>query len=222
MGSIAPGAAANADTHVRFIACVGACLPVAAVAWLHFVHDVPVPKMTRDVAVIGGVHPLAGFLSNLGILGWSASAAVWVFSAFVLRERGAHAQATFAFAFGLLSCFLTFDDLFQFHESLAPRYLGLGERTVYALLAAAILSSLVFFRKLLLSSRIGLLAVSFVLLGSSVSIDVLSPWIGRMGHWHYLLEDGLKWLGIAAWAAFCFSWCKEALLSVSGRYQAIP
>lgn len=200
-----------ASPAVALVLFAAACAPVAGIAWLHLAYGIPIQNITRDVAAIGGVHPLAGFLSNLGILLWWTSAAIWIFSAALLRLSGARREASFALGFGLLSAFLTFDDFFQFHEALAPAYLGFDEKTIYAFLATALLAQLLVFSKLLLRSPFWMLAASFLMLGASAAVDIVSPWLWRLGYWSYLLEDGLKWLGIVAWSLYCISWCRQAV-----------
>lgn len=218
METVAWNTKGNERVHWSVVlAFAAACIPIVLVGWFHLVRGVPIQDMTRDVAAIGGIHPLAGFLSSLGILVWATSAAIWVFSAVVLYASGARARASFALGFGLLSWFLVLDDSFQFHEALAPDYLGMDERLVYALLGTATLALLVRQRRVLLASRLSLLTVSFLLLGASTLVDVLSPWLWRIGYWAYLLEDGLKWLGIVCWSAYAFDWCKTSVLAMRVR-----
>jgi hypothetical protein len=48
-----------------------------------------------------------------------------------------------------LSAYIAFDDLFCFHEILAPRYLEIPEKLVYIFLAAVTIIYLLLFRKLI-------------------------------------------------------------------------
>jgi hypothetical protein len=83
--------------------------------------------MTRDIAAIAKIHPLSGFLSNLGILLWCAAASICSFAAMTLRKIKPRDIFWFLLSSAVLSAYLMFDDLFQFHEELAPTYLGLNE-----------------------------------------------------------------------------------------------
>lgn len=199
--------------HGGLFACAAAFMPIVLVVWMHFGRGIPIQDMTRDVSAIGGIHPLAGFLSSLGILLWATSGSIWIFSAFVLHVADERRQAPFAFGFGTVTWLLVLDDLFQFHESLVPTYLGWNEEMGYALLGTAILALLAVHRRSILESPFRLLAVSFLCFGASVFVDVLEPWLWRTRSLAYLLEDGLKWLGIVSWSAYAASWCRRALIA---------
>ena len=44
----------------------------------------------------------------------------------------------------------------------------------------------------------------FVFLSGSVVVDVASvPWLWHLRDWAYFVEDGLKWVGVCSWTAFC-------------------
>jgi hypothetical protein len=164
---------------------------------------------TQDATALAKVHPLAGILSSLGVLVWWTSASVWLFCA-TLPDVPPR-QARFCLSSALLSAYLALDDLFQIHESLAPVYLGIPEMAVYALLGVAVAAYLVRFHDQWLNRRGLFLLLSLCLLAASVVVDGLERWLWRLGHWTYLLEDGLKWMGIVAWGAFCVAWCRQVL-----------
>jgi hypothetical protein len=191
-------------------------LPLLLVAGASWVLSIEVKVMTQDLAAQARLHPLAGFLSSMGVLLWWTSASIWLFCA-GLRLPGSAARAAplhqrFCLSSAGLSAYLALDDLFQIHESLAPDYLGVPEGAVYGLLGLSVMAYLVSFRSLLLNRRGLILLVSLALLAASVVVDsVLEPWLWRLGHWTYLVEDGLKWMGIAAWCAFCVVWCRHLL-----------
>ena len=186
--------------------------PLALVAVLRLELGIGVQDMTRDVAAIAHIHPLFGALSSLGILLWSSAAAIWFFSASVHRAVGSFASVRFCVVSGTLSAYFALDDLFQFHEYLAPTYFGLPEAAVYLLLAMAVACYLWAFRSQLLRTDAILLLLSLCFLGGSVSIDaVLEQWLWRLEDWTYLIEDGLKWLGILGWLGFCVARCRSGL-----------
>jgi hypothetical protein len=170
--------------------------------------QVKIPDMTRDLAAIAGIHPLSGFLSSLGILLWWTSATVWLFTAFLRRIRHGSAGVGFLVYSGLLSAYLGLDDLFLFHEYLAPTYLKVPEKVVYGLLAAATAFYLWRYRRAIQTSDGVLLLLALAFLSSSVLVDaVLEPWLWSLKDWTYFLEDGLKWLGICFWTALCVVQC---------------
>jgi hypothetical protein len=194
--------------RLLFVAVFTAATPLALVAAAG-VSGVPLMWLTRDATAVGEVHPLTGFLSSLGILLWGASATLCLFTAFALRAGITTEVFRFLLASGLLAAFLLFDDLFLVHEALAPRYLGMDERLVYAAIVFAAASYALRFRRVI--ARLGSVTfpIAVVLLASSLFMDVAlgEPLDGVLGQWLYFVEDGAKWLGIVSWCAFCADAC---------------
>lgn len=194
---------------------VVAALPLLAVVTMYRLHDVQISLMTRDPTGIAGIHPLAGFLSSLGVLMWWTAASVWLFSALLHRAAGDGPKLRFALASGALSMYLGLDDLFQFHERLAPRHLGVPERVVLTAIVLSAALYLVTFRRQILRAQGSLLAVAFGFLAASVAFDsVLASWIWRLKGWTYLFEDGSKWVGIVFWCGFAVTRCRADLLAL--------
>jgi hypothetical protein len=48
--------------------------------------------MTNDTAAIARIHPIAGILSNLGVLLWCASASICLFAAFMSNPGSSFAS----------------------------------------------------------------------------------------------------------------------------------
>jgi hypothetical protein len=185
-----------------------AFLPLAAISAAARMLGVDVMYLTRDTAAIAGIHPLAGILSNAGILLWWASAAIWFFTAAFHRRMKSDDPFLFSLCSGLASAYLALDDLLQIHEFLAPTYLRVPEEGVYGALAMGAVVYAWRFRQFLLRADACLLLLAGFLLAGSVGIDaVLEPWLWRLGNWTGLLEDGLKWMGIICWLSFCLLRC---------------
>lgn len=183
-------------------------LPLAAVLFAHWRWGLRFPDMTRDVAAIGKLHPLAGFLSSLGILAWWTAVGVWAFAhrLFTLQEDQLAARAAGQMA--LLSAYLALDDLFQLHEALAPQVLGVPQLAVLASIGGAATFVLVRNPALWRAVAAPWLFAALLLLAASVLVDtVLERSFWRLGEAIYFAEDGLKWLGIGCWAAFAWQWC---------------
>jgi hypothetical protein len=168
---------------------------------------VPLKTMTLDVAAAAGVHPFTGVLSTLGILAWCVTAAVCGFTVVALRRAASPEVVRFLFASAALTAWLLFDDLFMFHEYLAPRHLGLRERVVFLFLGVMVVGYLAAFGRTILGTDYRPLVLSFALLGSSVAMDGASRWLGWLGAWAFFLEDSLKWLGICAWCGYFLMTC---------------
>lgn len=185
-----------------------AVIPLVGIAVARILLPIKLPDMTRDVAAIAGIHPLSGILSSMSILFWWTSGTIWLFAAFLRRVcLGTPGVGLMVYS-GLLSTYLGLDDLFQFHEYLAPTYLKVSEPVVYCLLAFAVVFYLYRYRRPLQRPDGVLLLVALALLSSSVVVDVaLKPWLWRLKDWSFLVEDGLKWLGLCFWTAFCIVRC---------------
>ena len=186
---------------IVFIPAMSILAIAAAVGGLS---GITMDRLTRDVVDIAGIHPLSGILSNLGILLWCVAASVSMFVAVFIRSKVSRSKFLFVLSSALLSGWLLFDDLFLFHEDLANRYLGLGEKYIIGILGMFVFAYLAAFRTTILKTTYLLLMISFAFLASSVLVDLLlEKWLVlRIGHWEYLVEDGLKWLGISFWCSY--------------------
>lgn len=167
--------------------------------------------LTMDMLAVTKTPPWTGFLSNLGILVLAASTAIWAFAARV-HDRADPTVHRHLLTGALVSGYMTLDDLFQVHDLIAPVYFGIRDEIVLALLALALL----YFSWLSWRDReragFAWLIVSLSCLAASLFVDLVSPWLWRLGDWQYLLEDGLKWM------ALCF-WLKYAWVHARWRLQ---
>lgn len=188
------------------------------IAFLAVSLRVSLPMVTRDITAIAGLHPLAGALSSLGILLWCAAAVACAFAAVVLGGSGRAEEARFLAASAVLSAYLMFDDLFGLHEDLAARYLGFDENLVFAVLGIGVAAYFFAFRRVILTTSLDVLVAAVGFLAASVAVDVfLESSLWRLGQWNYFVEDGLKWMGVAAWACYyvftALAFTKRACLS---------
>ncbi len=145
-------------------------------------------------------HAYYGLFSQLGGLVWMGGAFVAVFAAAILRKRGAVANDwQFMLAAGALSALLAADDVFQGHDVIYIKLFGIPEIVsvgIYASLAAAYLFR---FRRQILESGPGLLAISLAAFACSVVTDLIVP---PSFVWHRIAEDGAKLIGIFCWTVF--------------------
>lgn len=185
------------------VTLVPAILLLAVLAMVSVFFQVSMPSITRDVTAIAKIHPLAGFLSNLGIFLWCATASISLLAAMVLRNFKQVRLYWFLLCSALLSVYLMFDDAFMFHEKLASSYLGVDEKVIMGILGVAVIAYFSTFRRTILETNYCIIIVASGLLALSVVIDIiLSPWLGMLGHWEYFIEDGIKWLGIVSWFSY--------------------
>ena len=180
----------------RFHSMVGAVsilvalLPLVLIAIVSLKREISPGLLTRDPTAIGGIHPLSGALSNLGILLWWTSAIIWIGSAYLLRSVCIMSGYRFAISSGLLSAYLALDDLFQFHDIIGPEYIGISENAVYLILAITIAVYVATFWRQIFRRDGVLLLLSFGLLGVSTMMDtILEPMLMRLGRWLVFFED---------------------------------
>lgn len=165
-------------------------------------NGIAIGTLTRDPTAVLQGEFYVGFLSNTGILLWSAAAAICLFAG-TLLARNAYLLpwGRFLLASGGFTLLLLLDDLFLFHEEIAPHFLNMRER--YVLLSYGILMTIYLakFWKLILQSE-------FILFGIAGGCFVLSVFIDKNSFsWlpdPFLLEDGAKFSGIVFWL-FYFS-----------------
>jgi hypothetical protein len=205
---------------------VGAALaPLVVIGVAHVAYGVKVSDVTRDVANFADLPPWMGSLSSLGILGLWTSAVAWAVAALAGDVSGRNARVgphqaqgadsvAFAWSSSAFSAYLALDDLFQIHEYVAPRYLGVPEKAVLIVLAAAALAYAWTFRAALVRRSFGVALLAATALTASMGVDVIDERLWRLGQWVHLLEDGLKWVGITAWATFSI---ERALASLRER-----
>lgn len=165
--------------------------------------------ITRDPIQLLNGKPYTGILSNIGIIFWCFTIAILFFSAKIARNPG-RPKILYQFFFfaGLLTLLLLADDLFLFHDVIFPDYLNLNEIFFYIFYGLSVVALLYFFRKVILKSDYVLLLLAFVLLGSSVIMDldiVYSMGIYLPGSW--LIEDGFKFMGIISWFVYFVRIC---------------
>jgi len=194
-----------------------AILMLTAIAVVSLAFQISIPTFTRDVAAIANIHPFSGILSNLGIFLWCISASTCFFAAMILRDIKQAKYFSFLFSSALLSAYLMLDDAFLFHEFLFSKYFGINEKVVFVILGITVLVYLKFFMHVILKTKYGTLILAFAFLSLSVFIDgILEPWLWRLGHWEFFIEDGAKWLGIVSW---CIYYVKTSFRFVVHAYE---
>lgn len=155
---------------------------------------------TRDPTTIMGANPLIGVISSVGVLGWCATASLCLFTWGVTRHRVAGRLGDmFLLIPGLLTAVLMLDDLFQIHETLAPRYIGGPDDLLIVFHVLVVVGWAVAFRRRILQTEYLLLLIAAGGLIVSAGIDSLTeaPYSSR-----YLFEDGFKFLGIVGWLGY--------------------
>ena len=186
-----------------FVTFTPAILVLALVALGSVLFEITIPEMTKDLSATAGANPLWGFLSNFGAFLWCSTTAVCMFVGLLCLQSGLRRPFWFMFCSALLSGYLLFDDFFLFHEHIAEQSLGVDEKVVLASLAISVFAYLLYFRNDILQTHFLMLLAALGLLSASVVVDaIFSDWLLQLGDWGYFVEDGFKWLGIAAWCSY--------------------
>jgi hypothetical protein len=183
----------------------------------------------RDPAAIMNTGPWIGLFSNIGVFVWWISAVICVFSGIILwRVPGQRLMAKFFLAWGILTGVLALDDFFMIHEWVVPTYLPLSDDVMFGVYAIVAVALLVYFRTVILATRFPILLFAGACLGLSIVIDVLGfEWFQNQGvptrivwNLEYVVEDGLKLVGLTAWLHYFALTCYETFQRVLARGTA--
>ena len=159
----------------------------------------------RDLAQTCGYPIGVGLISNLGILIWSASASISLFSSLsgLVQKRE---NSNFLFSGGILTFILCIDDFFLLHD----KYIGADFLYItYSIMGLYILTK---FRKLILDIDFLPFIVSVILLSLSIAFDKTIQEIFPNNYINIqLYEEGFKFVGIICWMNF---WWKASLKSL--------
>jgi len=166
---------------------------------IHFWKGVRIHDLTSDPLLVMGGASYIGFLSQIGIFFWAASAAVCFFAASVVSGEPSVRMKSFFFASGLLSLFLGLDDVFQLHDEFFPS-IGVPEKITYASYVGFTLLWLIQFRPIILITEYLLLGTAFLFFSLSIALDVVTIHLNA----HYFFEDGAKLIGIISWLTYFY------------------
>ncbi len=164
---------------------------------------VPLEKFTRDPAAIAGVNPFVGIVSNIGILFWCIGASICLFSFFDIVARQSNktnVYTLFLLFFGLFTLVLLLDDLFLFHELIAPRILNVSEKTIYICYGIMVLFGILRFKKIIFQTEWIIFGLAFVFFALSIAIDLFESLL--IVHSSIFWEDSFKLLGIVSWVCY--------------------
>lgn len=166
-------------------------------------YQIPFKEITGDPALTFGAHPFTGIISNIGVLLWSATCAILLFTFLLFQKTGSGQNSLFLLCSGIITGILLIDDLFMLHDYIFYS-IGLNQYVMYSLYLIIFIAYFTFFRNSLIKmpNKI-LLILAFIFLGSSVGLDIVLKSEGIQ----YFFEDGLKLFGITSWFLFYISYC---------------
>jgi hypothetical protein len=183
------------------------------------VDDTSLAFFLRDIVATGKLPFFAGFVPQLAAILWSASLTVCLFSIYVLNQRKevSISYRRLLWQGGILTLALLLDDVFLFHEEIAPKYLHINEEFVIA--GYGLLGLIFVFSnwKEILSSEYLILILSLGLFGFSILLDAVPIDSFNLRYfWKQLemfLEDGSKFAGIATWLTYYIRYTKQQITS---------
>ena len=181
------------------------------------VEDASLAFFLRDIVATGELPFFAGFVSQIEAILWSATLTVCLFSVLLMQRRngGLEASRRFLLHGGILTGMLLLDDIFLFHEEIAPDYLHISEKYV---IAVYLLMGIIFvFSNLneILSSEYLILVLALAMFGTSIFLDAIPIDDFDVRYfWEQLelfLEDGFKFAGIATWLTYFVRYVTQKL-----------
>lgn len=185
------------------------------------VDDVSLAFFLRDIVATGQLPFFAGFVSQLNAILWSASLTICLFALFMIQRRkgGTAGPRRFLLHASILTVTLLLDDIFLFHEEIAPDYLHISEKVVvviYLIMGLVFLFSNV---QEILASEYLILMLALGMFAVSIFLDALPMDDMDVRYfWEQLalfLEDGFKFAGITTWLAYFVRYAQQ-------RISAIP
>lgn len=163
---------------------------------------IPLEIFTKDLATVADVNPFVGIVSSIGVLLWcvGASICLFTFGKIIEQSNKINDYSFFLLFFGLTTLVLLIDDLFLFHELIAPKVLNISQEIVYVFYGILVLFGIVRFRKIIFQTEWIILSLAFVFFALSIAIDLFEGLL--ILHNSVFLEDSFKLLGIASWVCY--------------------
>lgn len=198
--------------------------------------QIPVSTFTKDPAAIAGSHglspsvnvttnPFVGVTSNIGILFWCITASVCFFGYLILRTNQNpelnkfKVFANFLRCFAIITSILLLDDLFLFHETIAPKLLKVPQVVVYFSYALIVVWAILKYNKIILQTEWDALLLAFLFFAISVTTDLVIDGFFEPLYsveisespLPVIIEDGAKLLGIASWCVYFSRVCFQTI-----------
>ena len=157
-----------------------------------------------DATMVRGTTPLAGIVSNIGLLIWCATSCICLFC--VTKIENEKKDAYFLLSSGLLSTFLLLDDLVMLHVALPLFVPWVPKISIYFFYAIVFSIHIYCFRKIILKTDFVFLTIACLFFATSIVADLI--WISGL-RGHNIVEDGCKFFGIVTWAFYHIRVCSR-------------
>ena len=205
------------NKFVLFVSVLIAVLFLTATFEYAIYKNVEPSNLTRDTATILNGPAYTGALSNLGIIFWSATAAIMLFASYHLYQNTVQRRAALmTFLFGILTAMLCFDDTYQFHEKAFSGVIYVPEELIYFFYLICIITIITVCRVVAVTTPyiIGIAAMAFFAI--SILIDELNLPSGKHDAF---IEDSFKFVGIVLWTVYHFKSAFGFISDVSWRKE---
>lgn len=197
-----------------FLISIGLLL---AVILIHIRTGIGISYFTRDLAAVLHGNPIAGLLSNIGVLFWAFTTAILLnHFAFLRKIDGVKEISHFVMFGGILSFVLLIDDFFMLHDRIIPQYLEINEIYVFSLYGIGMLFYLWNYNIVIRKTNYSYLLVSIFFFAISLIVDLIPS--SFLGEWHHLFEDGSKFMGIVFWFNYHYCFVQSGLVALF-RYK---
>ncbi|BAY60062.1 hypothetical protein NIES22_01190 [Calothrix brevissima NIES-22] len=192
--------------QIKIVACtfLATMIPVTLIfLLLNIGQKTGIGYLTRDTAALTNTPFYIGLFSNIGILLWCSCATICLFSYAILKQNNRYRELTgFLLFSGLLTSFLTLDDLLMLHEEVFPLYLKFPEKLFYVLYLMTILFG---FGKNFQAIK----KTEFIILSAAIVFFILSILSDKIHNHHIVavMEDVFKIIGISTWLTYLTRLC---------------
>src|SRR5262245_35086518 len=163
---------------------------------------IPLRVLMGDPAGVTGNPFYLGLVSNVGVLLWTSTASIFLFTASLQRRPEEKEWQRFLLWSGLFVAWLGLDDLFMLHDGVFRDVLSIPQPLVMGTYVALAFLYLARFAPQILRTAYPVLLAAFGLLAISMVLDQIHDRFHVGLPARLLWEDGAKILGIGAWLSY--------------------
>lgn len=158
-----------------------------------------------------------GLLNRIGIIFWCGTVFVTLFSYLYLNllKESSKDMNRFFLSSCLFFGYFLLDELFLLHGVFIPKVIGIHQLIVLIIYAFSAFCFVIYFRLLIIKSGSIFFLAAISLLGGSVIVDILSYLKILDIGFRYILDDGLKYLGILTLFIYYLKTSLDSLLAIN-------
>lgn len=198
---------------IRFIVLeLFAVLLVFIVGFIGLVFEIPFANLTANPISLLDLPFYQGILQRIGVILWGGTVLITLFSFSILKSsENLKDIKKFLLYSGIFFGYFLMDELLLIHNFILPKVFNIHQLIVLIVYVILTVLFLYKFRNFIKKNNISLFAIAVTFLGLSVLVDILSYLNVVRFSFRYLLDDGLKFLGIANLFIYYLIYCRFAL-----------